>query len=112
MRFWYPLIVAAAIVAMPQLPQQIAIDRDLLEADVPRLQSYYSTHKYTVTQVVRWYLSRIAKYNGVYKPVETVYEQDALRRAGELDAEAQAAGRTFRPSQLWGVPIVIKANTS
>jgi Asp-tRNA(Asn)/Glu-tRNA(Gln) amidotransferase A subunit family amidase len=65
-----------------------------------------------VTQVVRWYLTRIAKYNGIYKAVETLHERDALDRALALDAEASAAGRNFKPSGLWGVPIVIKANTS
>src|SRR5262245_36687984 len=91
---------------------QSTIDRDLLETDIPTLQRFYATHKYTVTQVVQWYLTRIAKYNGIYKAVETLHEHDALKRASELDAEASAAGRDFKPSALWGVPIVIKANTS
>lgn len=37
-----------------------AIDRDLAEVTIPRLESMYSSHKYTVTQVTRWYLDRIA----------------------------------------------------
>ena len=97
----------------PDGPQpQSDIDRDLLETDIPALQRFYATRKYTVTQVVRWYLSRIAKYNGIYKAVETLHEHDALERALALDTEASAAGRRFKPSVLWGVPIVIKANTS
>jgi Asp-tRNA(Asn)/Glu-tRNA(Gln) amidotransferase A subunit family amidase len=91
---------------------QADIDRDLFETSIPTLQGLYATRKYTVTQVVRWYLARIAKYNGIYKAVETLHEHDALARAAALDAEASAAGRNFKPSALWGVPIVIKANTS
>ena len=91
---------------------QSDIDRDLLETNIPALQRLYATRKYTVTQVVRWYLRRIAKYNGIYKAVETPHEHNALERALVLDAEACAAGRNFKPSALWGVPIVIKANTS
>ena len=91
---------------------QSDIDRDLLEIDIPGLHKFYATHKYTVTQVVHWYLTRIAKFNGIYKAIETLHEHDALKRASDLDAEARAAGRNFKPTALWGVPIVIKANTS
>ena len=89
-----------------------AIDRDLLEVDIRRLQQFYATHKYSVTGVVRWYLSRIAKYNGTYKAIETVDDAGALKTAAQLDAQARSSGRNFTPAALWGVPIVIKANTS
>jgi Asp-tRNA(Asn)/Glu-tRNA(Gln) amidotransferase A subunit family amidase len=91
---------------------QSDIDRDLLETNIPALHRLYVTRKYTVTQVVRWYLTRIAKYNGIYKAVETLHERDALEQASVLDAQARAAGPNFKRSALWGVPIVIKANTS
>jgi amidase len=86
------------------------IDKDLFEVTIPQLEGFYSTHKYTVTQVVQWHLARIHRYNGIYRALETVMEKDALAQAVQEDAAA-AAGTAQRGS-LWGVPIVIKANTS
>jgi len=37
------------------------MDRDLLEVTIPQLEQLYRRHKYTVTQVVRWYMARIEK---------------------------------------------------
>src|ERR1700681_1307992 len=88
----------------------VAIDRDLMEVTVPQLQRYYAEHRYTVTEVVQWHLARSHHYNGIYRAVETVMEKKALETAAREDAEA-AAGRANR-GPLWGVPIVIKANTS
>ena len=85
-----------------------AIDRDLLDVTVPRLEQLYNNKTYSVTQVVQWHLNRIARYNGVYGAIETVLTDDALADAARLDAETPAADR----GPLWGVPIVIKANTS
>jgi len=84
-----------------------AIDRDLLDVTVPRLRQLYADKKYTVTDVVKWHLDRIDRYNGVYGAIETVLRDQALAAAKREDAEA---GGTRGP--LWGVPIVIKANTS
>jgi amidase len=89
-----------------------AMDRDLMEVTVPQLEEFYRTHKYTVTQVVRWHLARIAKYNGIYRAVQNLDEQTALATAARQDAEAAAGGSTFVRGPLWGVPIVTKANTS
>jgi Asp-tRNA(Asn)/Glu-tRNA(Gln) amidotransferase A subunit family amidase len=89
-----------------------ALDRDLLEITIPRLEDFYSSHKYTVTQVTRWYLDRIARYNGVYKAIEHVDSDGALATAGAEDNAAKAGGSGFKRGVLWGVPIVIKANTS
>lgn len=86
------------------------MDKDLLEVTIPRLQSYYAQHRYTVSQVVRWHLARIHRYNGIYRAVETVMEAEALAAAAREDAEAARGGTARGP--LWGVPIVIKANTS
>jgi hypothetical protein len=36
---------------------QEEMDRDLLEVTIPQLETFYSSHKYTVTQVVQWYLA-------------------------------------------------------
>jgi aspartyl-tRNA(Asn)/glutamyl-tRNA(Gln) amidotransferase subunit A len=41
------------------------MDADLLEVTVDRLHALYDAKKYTVTQVTRWHLARIAKYNPV-----------------------------------------------
>ena len=51
---------------------QAAMDDDLLEVTIPRLEKLYASHKYTVTQVVQWHLARIAKYNGIYRAVQTL----------------------------------------
>ena len=87
-------------------------DRDLLEVNIPKLQALYRDHKYTVTQVVRWYLRRIRRYNGVYGALEHVDEAGALATAAREDAEARVRGERFQRPPLWGVPIVIKENTS
>ncbi len=86
------------------------MDRDLMEASVQKLHSLYAAHRYSVTEVVRWHLARIHRYNNVYQPVETLFESEALEEAGRQDAEI-ASGTPPR-GLLWGVPIVIKANTS
>jgi len=89
-----------------------SMDQDLLEASIPQLQHFYASHKYTVTQVVEWYLARIEKYNGVYQAVEHVAKQDALAVAAAEDEAAKRGGEGFERGLMWGVPIVIKANTS
>jgi len=86
------------------------IDADLLEVSVPQLQAFYAARTYTVTQVVQWHLARSAKYNGIYRAIETGLEQDALALAARLDADA--AGGAITRGPLWGVPVVVKANTS
>ena len=84
------------------------MDRDLYEVTVPQLESLYAAHKYTVTQVVQWHLARIHRYNGIYRAVETILEKDAMAQAAKEDAEAASA----QHGPLWGIPIVLKANTS
>jgi Asp-tRNA(Asn)/Glu-tRNA(Gln) amidotransferase A subunit family amidase len=91
---------------------QSAMDRDLLEVTIPRLDELYRSHKYTVTEVVQWYMARIARYNGIYRAVQNVDEKGALATAAREDAEAKAGGSGFRRGPMWGVPIVTKANTS
>src|SRR4051812_38590639 len=107
------LTVFAGTVAGGSQPQAPApatrIDRDLLDVTVEQLHRLYAEKKYTVTQVVQWHLDRIDRYNGVYGAIETVFRSRALAAAAREDAEA--AGNTTRGA-LWGVPIVIKANTS
>src|SRR5258708_2305456 len=66
---------------------QDAMSRDLLEVTVPPLEQMYRDHKYTVTQVVQWYIARIAKYNGIYRAAQNVDAAGALAAAGREDAE-------------------------
>ncbi len=82
------------------------MDQDLMEIDIPRLQDLYRRHVYTVEQVTRWYLGRIAKYNGIYRDVQTVDVKGALETARREDAGGGEHGA------MWGVPMVIKANTA
>ena len=86
------------------------MDHDLLDVTVDRLHELYRRHRYTVTEVVQWHLDRIARYNGIYRAVQTVNMKSALADAARQDAEARQPG--FRPGLLWGVPVVTKANTS
>ena len=81
-----------------------------MEVSVSQLQDYYRQHKYTVTQVVKWHLARIHRYDGIYRSIETLMESDALALAAREDADAAKGSAAHGP--LWGVPIVIKANTS
>jgi amidase len=101
--------LAASSMAAPKAPAADTMDRDLVEVTVPQLERYYAEHRYTVTQVVRWHLARIHKYDGIYRAVEQVLEKQALDTAAREDAEASRGGAR---GPLWGVPIVIKANTS
>jgi Asp-tRNA(Asn)/Glu-tRNA(Gln) amidotransferase A subunit family amidase len=105
------LVGIAACRATPEVVAgRAAIDRDLLDVTVPQLHRLYADKTYTVTQVVQWHLDRIARYNGVYGAIETVLHREALAEAAREDAEAATASQAHGP--LWGVPIVIKANTS
>ena len=89
-----------------------SLDQLLLETDIPHLQHLYATHQLTVTEVVQWHLARIARYNGIYRAIETSNATASLALAAREDAEAAAAGSKFHPPPMWGIPIVIKANTS
>jgi amidase len=88
------------------------MSRDLLEVSIPELEQMYRSHKYTVTEVVQWYLARITKYNGIYRAVQTVDREGALTTAAREDDEAATGGSQYQRGPLWGVPIVTKANTS
>ena len=94
--------------AFAQPPQPSAMDRDLMEIDIPGLQRLYAQHRYTIVQVTQWYLDRISRYDGTYNALLYVDAKGALRRAAEEDATSPRRAH----GTLWGVPIVIKANTS
>jgi amidase len=108
------LVCRASLVAQPPAPEpaQSPIDRDLFEISVPQLEQFYREHKYTVTQVVKWYIARIRRYNGVYGAIENLDAKGALATAAREDADAQAGSSGDQRGPLWGVPIVIKENTS
>jgi amidase len=110
------LFVALSVFAAPAFANgntaPDAMTRDLLEVTVPQLEQMYRDHKYTVTQVVQWYMARIEKYNGIYRAIQNVDAAGALTTAAREDAEAKAGGTGFQRGPLWGVPIVTKANTS
>ena len=106
------LLIAVPAFAQSGSPQpsRDGMDHDLIDVTVDRLHQLYRDHRYTVTQVVQWHLDRIARYNGIYRAVQTINDKAALVEAAREDAEAQQPG--FKPGLLWGVPIVTKANTS
>ena len=106
-RLWCLFLLVTLVAPVPVQAQS-----DLLEVTIPQLEASYRDHRYTVTQVVQWYLARIAKYNGIYRMVQTVDATGALASAAREDAEASAGGSQYQRGPLWGVPIVIKANTS
>ncbi len=119
---------AGAMAAVPLLPQlglaqstfpqsflhaiaQDAIDRDLFETSITHLHGLYDAHRYTTTQVTRWYLNRIARYDDAYRAIIHVDAKGALATAAAQDA-ARKSNPNAKRGPLWGVPIVIKANTS
>ena len=107
------LLLPAMLVAQVSTPKpttHATMDRDLTDVTVDRLHALYREHRYTVRQVVEWNLDRIARYNGVYMAVQTVTAQTALAEASKQDLDARQPG--FHAGPLWGVPIVVKANTS
>ena len=102
-------MTAQTVTATAEPNPQSAMDRDLVEVTVPQLEQFYRERRYTVTQVVNWYLGRIRRYNGIYGAFENVDANGALETAAREDA-AMKGGEA--PGPLWGVPIVIKENTS
>src|SRR3984893_6490308 len=110
---WY-LILVLTVSSAPAFAStsKDAMNRDLLEVTVPQLEQMYRDHKYTVTQVVQWYMARIAKYNGIYRAVQNVDAPGALNTAAGEDETARKGGSGFQRGAMWGVPILIKANTS
>ena len=102
--------VVIACAPSPTPDGKAGIEDDLLEVTVPELHAFYDARTYTVTQVVQWHLARIHKYDGIYRAVEHVMDADALALAARQDEELKGGNAQRGP--LWGIPIVIKANTS
>ncbi|GJG85231.1 hypothetical protein tb265_04120 [Gemmatimonadetes bacterium T265] len=93
-------------------PAPAGMDADLLEVTVARLHALYAAGRYTPTQVTRWYLDRIARYDGTYRAFIHVDAPGALATARALEAAASAAHTRAARGPLWGVPVIIKSNTS
>src|ERR1700692_4001334 len=91
---WFFLLLLAAPAFAAD--SQDAMSRDLLEVTVPQLEQMYRDHKYTVTQVVQWYMARIKKYNGIYRAVQNVDAWGALAAAAREDAEETPHGTLWR----------------
>ena len=113
----FAAVIATAAAAQPHKAKAAPavahpIEHDLLEIDIPHLQDLYRAHKYSVTDVVNWYLARIRGYNGVYGALEDIDAKGALETAAREDAEFKTSGPSAIDGALWGVPIVIKENTS
>ncbi len=113
-RSFVELIAAAAIAPAIRAPWIRntgglfrGLDADLPEVTIAKLEALYAERKYTVKQVVEWHLARIARFDPVYRAMIHVDRAGALRTAAALDS----AKNTERGA-LWGVPVVVKANTS
>ena len=103
--------VAVACRATPEAPARDAIDRDLLDVTVPQLHRLYADKKYTVD-------AGRAVAPRSHRSLQRRLRRDR-DRVPARGARRGGARRTPRPvsgggahGPLWGVPIVIKANTS
>ena len=108
-RTWLGLTVAAAqSVFAPAEAAAIAQGAavDVVELNVAQVQAGYRDGKYTVVDLTRAFLDRIARYDGLYNAFVSL-NPDALTQAAHLDEEL----RTFGPrGPLHGVPVVVKDN--
>jgi amidase len=113
---WVSIFILLSCMESATLPPaqsaNAAIDRDLAEVSIARLQSLYGDGKYSVVQVTQWHLNRIARYDSVYKSFLYVDSAGALAAATAADAAKKSAGSRFKSGVLWGVPVVVKGNTS
>jgi Asp-tRNA(Asn)/Glu-tRNA(Gln) amidotransferase A subunit family amidase len=100
-------LLGMALATTPAWAANADMDRDLTEVTIPQLQKFYADGKYSIAQVVDWYLARIDRYNGVYRAYEQIYAEEARAEAKREDSD-----RTGAHGPLWGIPIVVKANTS
>ncbi|KAL6802226.1 amidase family protein [Trichoderma sp. SZMC 28012] len=83
-------------------------DINVLTVTASELEAKLNDNSITSRQLVKLYLSQIAKYNGYLKAVIAVTSEDLLdKTAAKLDAE-RAAGNVRGP--LHGIPILLKDN--
>jgi amidase len=55
---WVTQPILAQGISFAPVPHAAAMDRDLMDVTVERLETLYREHRYTVTQVVQWHLDR------------------------------------------------------
>lgn len=85
-------------------------DINVLTVTASELEAKLNDNSITSRQLVKLYLSQIAKYNGYLKAVIAVAPEELLdRTAAGLDAE-RAAGNVRGP--LHGIPILLKVLNS
>jgi amidase len=88
---------------------QSDVDRVLSEVSVAQLHAFYARGIWTVEQVVRGEIARVERVDAGYKSVLFLDKEGALAEARRLDAEGP--GLRLKGA-MWGVPIMVKANTS
>lgn len=85
-------------------------DINVLTVTASELEAKLNDNSITSWQLVKLYLSQIAKYNGYLKAVIAVTPEELLdKTAARLDAE-RAAGSVRGP--LHGIPILLKVLNS
>jgi amidase len=89
----------------PQRRSQL--DRQLLEANVPKMQELMASRKLSATELVTYYLDRIQRYD--INKLNSVMElnPDALAIAQKLDNERKS-GKVRSP--MHGIPVLLKDN--
>ncbi|MBB6734815.1 amidase family protein [Cohnella zeiphila] len=78
----------------------------LIEADIPKLQGAMEAGEMTAVDLVRGYLERIDKHDGLLRSVLEI-NPDALEIAAALDRERRETGSR---GKLHGIPILLKDN--
>lgn len=104
------VIALSACAAEKPAEPEVSIDNfELDEITVSDLGDAYDSGKYTSTQVVELYLSRIEALNkvGPHLNAVIIVNPDALKIAAELDAERADSGSR---GPMHGIPILLKDN--
>ena len=75
---------------------------------IPQLEGLYAKGKYTVSDVTHWYLDRIAHATTPF----TVPCSRWTSMEHSLGAQAEDRDKIGTHEPLWGVPVIVKANTA
>ncbi len=81
---------------------------DLSTLTISQLHQDYLQGKYSVTELVKAYLSRIKKYNPLLNAYLTISDNYALEQARILDSELRNKQVLIKKYPLFGVPIALK----
>jgi amidase len=104
------LLIALAFSCSPEKPvTEVSKRIDLDEITIAQLRTGYDEGKFTITEVVKEYLTRIEEIddNGPQLNAVIYVNPDALKQAEELEKEL-AAGKKRGP--LHGIPVILKDN--